>query len=196
MTTPYPTLPSTWSPSSQCIASTAFYYVVERTFTISETIPAGIIFSLMYGIPTPTVYGTITNQTPSGTCVPPSFTTDVPYITDSNSCPTGYSIACASGSSYSGAAASAITCCPRQVTCFICILFLCFWKSSTLICTFTVACITLHVGWTHMDAQHLEQSARPGTAIGPISNSPLKSQMLSLLEKMITYLPGALNCYT
>lgn len=111
----YPTLPSTWSPSSQCVASTAFYYVVERTYSPSGTLPGGVIFSLMYGIPTPTVYGTITGATPSGTCVPPSFTTDVPYVTSEGRCPSGYSIACATGSSQAGGVASAITCCPRYV---------------------------------------------------------------------------------
>lgn len=113
MTTSYPTLAATWSPSSQCVDSTAFYYIIESSYTASGTNPAGVIYNLMFGIPTPTAYGTVTDQAPSGTCVPPAFTTNMPYATDDKECPSGYSIACATGSSYSGGVASAITCCPR-----------------------------------------------------------------------------------
>lgn len=105
MTTSYPTLAATWSPSSQCVASTAFYYIIESSYSASGTNAAGVIYNLMFGIPTPTAYGTVTDQAPSGTCVP--------YATDDKECPAGYSIACATGSSYSGGVASAITCCPR-----------------------------------------------------------------------------------
>lgn len=117
-TTAFPTLPSTWAPSSQCIATDAFWYVVERTYLPSGTQDVGgIIFSLMYGAPTPTVLGTITGIPPSGTCIPPSFQSDVPYISDSDICPTGYSFACETATKYSGQVVSVVTCCQRLVLC-------------------------------------------------------------------------------
>lgn len=118
--TAFPTLPSDWAPSSQCVASTAFYYIIERTYGPTGTAPGGVIYSLMYGIPTPKEYGTIKTATPSGTCVPPSFISDVPYITDSGTCPSGYSFACASQTTHSDAPASVITCCPSGAFNFEC----------------------------------------------------------------------------
>lgn len=102
-TTSYPTLPATWTAPSSCLAETAYYYVI--TYTADD---GGLLFADMFGIPTPTNIG----AEPSGPCVPPSLTTDVPYITD-GPCPTGYSIACATGADVDETPASSITCCPR-----------------------------------------------------------------------------------
>ncbi|KAI0008244.1 hypothetical protein F4779DRAFT_618798 [Xylariaceae sp. FL0662B] len=111
-TTSFPAFPSTWTAPSSCLASTAYYYVVVSTFSGN---PGGIIFSNMFGIPTPTNI----RADPSGACVPPSFKSDVPYITD-GPCPNGYSTACATGGTYRGTPASSVTCCPSGAFDFSC----------------------------------------------------------------------------
>ncbi|KAI1372370.1 hypothetical protein F4677DRAFT_432672 [Hypoxylon crocopeplum] len=106
MATPwYPTLPSSWTAPSSCLASTANYMVIISTN--SEDHP---LFLDMFGIPSPTEFV----ATPSGPCVPPSFTPEVPYITD-GPCPVGYSTACATAAVFLGSPASSVTCCPRFV---------------------------------------------------------------------------------
>lgn len=117
-TTAFPTLPSTWAPASECVNDHAFWYVVVQSYTsaLSTVTEEGIYFECMYGAPTPTsnLGGTFGNQ-PTGACIPPSYQTDVPYISDSDTCPTGYSFACGRATSYNGQLASAITCCQRSV---------------------------------------------------------------------------------
>ncbi|KAJ6790398.1 hypothetical protein PWT90_10308 [Aphanocladium album] len=110
-TTPMPELhsfPSSWTAPSSCFASTNYYRVLYAEGKERYV-------SNMYGTPTPV----FTGNTPSGACFPPSFTINVPYLTDKNSCPTGYTRACATaGSAKPGesASVSTITCCPRSVT--------------------------------------------------------------------------------
>ncbi|KAI1401726.1 hypothetical protein F4819DRAFT_312279 [Hypoxylon fuscum] len=104
----YPTLPSTWTAPSSCLASTAYYYVIEQTATNGD-----LLIEQIFGIPTPAQF------IPSGTCVPPSYDPDVPYITD-GPCPTGYSVACATGADFQGTPASSVTCCPSGVFNFSC----------------------------------------------------------------------------
>ncbi|KAK8065034.1 hypothetical protein PG997_011781 [Apiospora hydei] len=76
----YLTLDPSWAAPSSCLASTAYYYMVVRTYS------AGIIFSEMFGAPTPLLM----SADPTGPCIPPGFTTETPYMTD-GPCPTGYS---------------------------------------------------------------------------------------------------------
>jgi hypothetical protein len=96
-----PTLPSTWTAPTSCFASTNYYYVL---------LGSGF-FSNMYGTPTPV----LTGNAPTGACFPPSFTIDVPYLTDGN-CPSGYTLACATAApKTNGQPASSMTCCPRFV---------------------------------------------------------------------------------
>ncbi|KAI0096093.1 hypothetical protein GGR51DRAFT_544354 [Nemania sp. FL0031] len=107
--TPLPALPSTWTPPSSCLASTAYYMAV----TWSEA--GSYEFINMFGNPTPTEYGT-----PSGPpCLPTSFTAEVPYLTD-GPCPSGYSVACATQTSYNNEQASILTCCPSGAYAFSC----------------------------------------------------------------------------
>ncbi|KAF4119317.1 hypothetical protein GMORB2_4836 [Geosmithia morbida] len=98
--------PSTWTAPTSCFASTNYYYVL---------LDGGSFFSNMYGTPTPV----LTGNTPSGDCVPPSFTINQPYLTDGD-CPRGYTTACATGSPES---TRTVTCCPsvtRDVFSFMC----------------------------------------------------------------------------
>ncbi|KAI1339325.1 hypothetical protein F5Y15DRAFT_424033 [Xylariaceae sp. FL0016] len=120
-TTSYPTLPATWTAPESCIGSTGYWYVVYRT------VDGNLLFENMFGIPTPSQL----SQNPSGTCVPPSFTSDVPYTTDEG-CPTGYSAACAAQGTLQGNVASSVTCCPSGVFEFVCTenLYGCFSKPS------------------------------------------------------------------
>lgn len=93
--------PSTWTAPTSCFASTNYYYVL---------LGKGF-FSNVYGTPTPVLDG----NTPSGDCVPPSFTINQPYLTDGD-CPTGYTRACATaGPESNGQPLSTVTCCPRYV---------------------------------------------------------------------------------
>lgn len=99
--------PSTWTAPTSCFASTNYYRVLYAESGEGY-------FSNMYGTPTPV----FTGNTPSGDCFPPSFTINLPYLTDGSACPTGYTRACATaGSVTSGGSAdvSTITCCPRLV---------------------------------------------------------------------------------
>ncbi|KAJ3497811.1 hypothetical protein NLG97_g1611 [Lecanicillium saksenae] len=102
---PLHSFPSSWTAPTSCFASTNYYRVLYADG--SER-----FVSNMYGTPTPV----FTGNTPSGACFPPSFTINVPYLTDKNECPTGYTRACATaGSAKPGESAtvSTITCCPR-----------------------------------------------------------------------------------
>ncbi|KAK8041437.1 hypothetical protein PG994_014444 [Apiospora phragmitis] len=105
----YLTLDPPWTAPSSCLASTAYYYMVVRTYT------AGIVFSEMFGAPTPLMM----SADPTGPCIPPGFTTGAPYMTD-GPCPTGYTEACATGALFSGTPASSVTCCPSGVFKFAC----------------------------------------------------------------------------
>ncbi|KAJ4165142.1 hypothetical protein LMH87_006788 [Akanthomyces muscarius] len=96
--------PSTWTAPTSCFASTNYYRVLYAESGVGYV-------SNMYGTPTPV----FTGNTPSGDCFPPSFTINLPYLTDGSACPTGYTRACATaGSVTSGGSAdvSTITCCP------------------------------------------------------------------------------------
>ena len=96
-----PTIPATWTAPTSCFASTNYYRVL---------LGSGF-FSNMYGTPTPV----LTGNAPTGSCFPPSFTIDVPYLTDGN-CPSGYTLACATAGPESwGQPVSTVTCCPRFV---------------------------------------------------------------------------------
>lgn len=104
---PLHSFPSSWTAPTSCFASTNYY----RVLYVDK---GGRFVSNMYGTPTPV----FTGNTPSGDCFPPSFTINVPYLTDGSACPTGYTRACATaGSAKAGesAAVSTITCCPRFV---------------------------------------------------------------------------------
>ncbi|KAH8882275.1 hypothetical protein GQ53DRAFT_666072 [Thozetella sp. PMI_491] len=93
-----PTLASTWTAPTSCFATTNYY----------RALLGGGYFSNLYGTPTPV----LTGNAPSGVCFPPSFTINVPYRTDGN-CPSGYTTACATGTTAKdGAAISSVTCCP------------------------------------------------------------------------------------
>ncbi|KAL2022455.1 hypothetical protein VTK56DRAFT_5284 [Thermocarpiscus australiensis] len=93
-----PTIPSTWTAPTSCFASTNYYRVL---------LGSGY-FSNMYGTPTPV----LTGIKPTGDCFPPSFTINVPYLTDGN-CPSGYTRACATaGPERDGRPMSTVTCCP------------------------------------------------------------------------------------
>ncbi|KAK6863726.1 hypothetical protein PG995_000254 [Apiospora arundinis] len=105
----YLTLDPSWTAPSSCLASTAYYYVVVRSFT------GGIVFSEMFGAPTPHMM----SANPTGPCIPPGFTTGTPYVTD-GPCPTGYTEACATGAIFSGTPASSVTCCPSGAFKFGC----------------------------------------------------------------------------
>ncbi|KAI5460823.1 hypothetical protein BGZ63DRAFT_358899 [Mariannaea sp. PMI_226] len=96
-----PTLPSTWTAPTSCFVSTNYYRVLL----------GGGYFSNMYGTPTPV----LTGNKPTGNCFPPSFTIDIPYLTDGG-CPSGYTKACATAGSSAGQVVSTVTCCPRFVT--------------------------------------------------------------------------------
>ncbi|KAJ8122082.1 hypothetical protein O1611_g9933 [Lasiodiplodia mahajangana] len=110
--TPYPTLPSTWTPPSSCLASTAYYMAIVSTEPGSYDKYA---FWNMFGNPTPIDFGT-----PSGPpCLPTSFAARVPYLTD-GPCPSGYSVACATKTSYNQDPASIVTCCPSGAFTFSC----------------------------------------------------------------------------
>ncbi|KAM3540417.1 hypothetical protein ARSEF1564_006653 [Beauveria bassiana] len=101
---PLHSFPSSWTAPTSCFASTNYYRVLYAD-------GKGRFVSNMYGTPTPV----FTGNTPSGDCFPPSFTINVPYLTDGSACPTGYTRACATaGSANAGesAAISTITCCP------------------------------------------------------------------------------------
>ncbi|KAF1737777.1 Carcinoembryonic antigen-related cell adhesion molecule 1 [Beauveria bassiana] len=103
---PLHSFPSSWTAPTSCFASTNYYRVLYAD-------GKGRFVSNMYGTPTPV----FTGNTPSGDCFPPSFTINVPYLTDGSACPTGYTRACATaGSANAGesAAISTITCCPRR----------------------------------------------------------------------------------
>lgn len=96
-----PTIPASWTAPTSCFASTNYYFVLM----------SGGVFSNMYGTPTPV----LTGNAPTGPCFPPSFTIDVPYLTDGN-CPSGYTLACATAGPKSwGQPVSTVTCCPRYV---------------------------------------------------------------------------------
>ncbi|KAM3561227.1 hypothetical protein MY1884_002494 [Beauveria asiatica] len=101
---PLHSFPSSWTAPTSCFASTNYYRVLYAEGKAR-------FVSNMYGTPTPV----FTGNTPSGDCFPPSFTINVPYLTDGSACPTGYTRACATaGSANAGesAAISTITCCP------------------------------------------------------------------------------------
>ncbi|ATY63490.1 hypothetical protein A9K55_007395 [Cordyceps militaris] len=101
---PLHSFPSTWTAPESCFASTNYYRVLYAD-------GGGRFVSNMYGTPTPV----FTGNTPSGDCFPPSFTINVPYLTDGSACPAGYTRACATaGSAKAGesAAVSTFTCCP------------------------------------------------------------------------------------
>ncbi|TQV96416.1 hypothetical protein IF1G_04999 [Cordyceps javanica] len=89
---PLHSFPSSWTAPTSCFASTNYYRVLYADGGKS-------FFSNMYGTPTPV----FTGNTPSGECFPPSFTINVPYLTDGSACPAGYTRACATaGSATSG----------------------------------------------------------------------------------------------
>ncbi|TLD06569.1 uncharacterized protein PgNI_08022 [Pyricularia grisea] len=93
-----PTIASTWTAPTSCFASTLYYRVFYK----------GNFFSNLYGTPTPVFEG----NTPTGACVPPSFTMNVPFRTDGG-CPTGYTTACTgTGTSRLGTQLTTVTCCP------------------------------------------------------------------------------------
>lgn len=96
----YPSLTSSWTPASSCVTSTGFWYVVYATH---------VVYSDMFGMPSVTNIGQ--RSTPTGGCVPPSYTLSVPYLTDGD-CPVNYFRACSTGTSYAGHSADYIWCCP------------------------------------------------------------------------------------
>ncbi|KAI0471187.1 hypothetical protein F4859DRAFT_484680 [Xylaria cf. heliscus] len=96
----YPSLTTSWTPASSCVTSTGFWYVVYAT---------DVVFSNMFGMPSVTNLGQ--GSTPTGGCVPPSYTLSVPYLTDGD-CPTNYFRACSTGTSYAGQSADYVWCCP------------------------------------------------------------------------------------
>jgi len=98
--TSYPSLTTSWVPDSSCVASTGFWYVVYAT---------DVVFSDMFGMPSVTNVGQ--GSTPTGGCVPPSYTLSVPYLTDGG-CPANYTPACSSITSYSSQSADYVMCCP------------------------------------------------------------------------------------
>ncbi|KAJ2986497.1 hypothetical protein NUW58_g4999 [Xylaria curta] len=98
--TSYPSLTSSWTPSSSCVTSTGFWYVVYAS---------NVVFSDMFGMPSVTNTGQ--GSSPTGGCVPPSYTLSVPYLTDGG-CPTHYSRACSTATLYSDRLADYIMCCP------------------------------------------------------------------------------------
>ncbi|KAJ8128449.1 hypothetical protein O1611_g5185 [Lasiodiplodia mahajangana] len=63
----------------------------------------------MFGMPSVTNIGQ--GSSPTGGCVPPSYTLGVPYLTDGG-CPTNYFAACSTGTSYADHSADYIWCCP------------------------------------------------------------------------------------
>ncbi|KAI3338064.1 hypothetical protein F4824DRAFT_461044 [Ustulina deusta] len=85
-----PSLTSSWTPASSCVASTGFWYVVYAP---------NVVFSNMFGMPSVTNTGQ--RSTPTGGCVPPSYTLSVPNLTDGG-CPTHYFGACSTSTSYAG----------------------------------------------------------------------------------------------
>ncbi|KAH8896785.1 hypothetical protein GQ53DRAFT_838281 [Thozetella sp. PMI_491] len=98
--TSYPSLTKSWVPDSSCVASTGFWYVVYAP---------NVVFSNMFGMPSVTNLGQ--KSSPTGGCVPPSYTLSVPYLTDGG-CPTNYYAACSTGTSYGSQSAGYIMCCP------------------------------------------------------------------------------------
>ncbi|KAI0861054.1 hypothetical protein F4860DRAFT_187050 [Xylaria cubensis] len=96
----YPSLTTSWTPASSCVASTGFWYVVYAS---------GAVFSDMFGMPSVTNLGQ--KSSPTGGCVPPSYTLSVPYLTDGG-CPKNYFGACSTATSYRGRSADYIMCCP------------------------------------------------------------------------------------
>ncbi|KAI1170237.1 hypothetical protein F4777DRAFT_133858 [Nemania sp. FL0916] len=96
----YPSLTESWTPDSTCVTSTGFWYVVYAT---------DVVFSDMFGMPSVTNLGQ--KSSPTGGCVPPSYTLSVPYLTDGG-CPTNYFGACSTQTSYAGKSADYIWCCP------------------------------------------------------------------------------------
>ncbi|KAI8629799.1 hypothetical protein F5Y19DRAFT_432019 [Xylariaceae sp. FL1651] len=98
--TSYPSLTSSWTPASSCVTSTGFWYAIYAT---------GNVFSDMFGMPS--VTNIDQRSSPTGGCVPPSYTLSVPYLTDGG-CPTSYSAACSTRTSYAGQSADLIWCCP------------------------------------------------------------------------------------
>lgn len=100
----YPSLTTSWTPSSSCVTSTGFWYVIYAYDKSSNG-----LFSDMFGMPSVTNIGQMSN--PTGGCVPPSYTLSVPYLTDGG-CPKSYYGACSTATSYSGQSADYIMCCP------------------------------------------------------------------------------------
>ncbi|RYC60166.1 hypothetical protein CHU98_g6038 [Xylaria longipes] len=99
--TSYPSLTASWTPASSCVTSTGFWYVVYAK---------NVVFSDMFGMPSVTNIGHMSS--PTGGCVPPSYTLSVPYLTDGG-CPKNYFGACSTATSYDGQSADYIMCCPR-----------------------------------------------------------------------------------
>ncbi|KAI1280200.1 hypothetical protein F5Y07DRAFT_356232 [Xylaria sp. FL0933] len=99
--TSYPSLTTSWTPASSCQASTGYWYVVYGP---------DVIFSNMFGMPSVTNLGR--KSSPTGGCVPPSYTLSVPYLTDGG-CPPDYFGACSTATLYGGQSADYIMCCPR-----------------------------------------------------------------------------------
>ncbi|KAI0202654.1 hypothetical protein F4808DRAFT_468299 [Astrocystis sublimbata] len=87
----YPSLTSSWTPESSCVASTGFWYVIYAHQATN------VVYSNMFGMPSVTnsIDAKDTGQgiTPTGGCVPPSYTLGVPYLTDGD-CPPRYFRAC------------------------------------------------------------------------------------------------------
>ncbi|KAI0403072.1 hypothetical protein F4802DRAFT_322842 [Xylaria palmicola] len=98
--TAYPSLTTSWTPDSSCVTSTAFWYVVYGE---------DVVFSDMFGMPSVTNLGQ--ESSPTGGCVPPSYTLSVPYLTHGG-CPKNYFGACSTATSYEGRPADYIMCCP------------------------------------------------------------------------------------
>ncbi|KAI0968448.1 hypothetical protein F4678DRAFT_482055 [Xylaria arbuscula] len=96
----YPSLTSSWTPASSCVTSTGFWYVVYAT---------DVAFSDMFGMPSVTDIGR--ESTPDGSCVPPSYTLSIPYLTDGG-CPSYYFAACSTETFYADHSADYIWCCP------------------------------------------------------------------------------------
>ncbi|KAI0550648.1 hypothetical protein F4679DRAFT_542097 [Xylaria curta] len=97
----YPNFPSSWSAPTTCFRSTNIWAVAYSS-------GGQDYYELVLGIPA---------TTSTGDCLPPSYSTSVPYF--GNSCPTGYRIAIASRTVLSNQQAQATLCCPGSDYSFV-----------------------------------------------------------------------------
>ncbi|KAI0183955.1 hypothetical protein EV127DRAFT_506103 [Xylaria flabelliformis] len=92
----YPNFPSSWSAPTTCFESTNIWAVILSIDAADIT-----TYRYFFGVPA---------TTPTGDCLPPSYSTSVPYI--GQTCPPGYRIAVASRTILSNQQAQATLCCP------------------------------------------------------------------------------------